>query len=43
MTPAQGAMENALRVAGPGAMLKELAETGHLEGRARGGGVFYAP
>jgi hypothetical protein len=42
LTPAQAAMETSLSVAEADAMLKELAEGGHLEVRVRGGGLFYA-
>ena len=42
LTPAQAAMETSLTVAEADRMLKELAEAGHLEMRARGGGLFYA-
>lgn len=42
LTPARAAMETSLSVAEADRMLKELAEGGHLEVRARGGGLFYA-
>jgi hypothetical protein len=42
LTPARAAMETSLTVAEADAMLKELAEGGHLEVRVRGGGLFYA-
>ena len=42
LTPARAAMETSLTVAEADRMLKELAEGGHLEVRARGGGLFYA-
>ena len=42
LTPARAAMETSLTVAEADGMLKELAEGGHLEVRARGGGLFYA-
>lgn len=42
LTPTQAAMETSLSVAEADAMLKELAEGGHLEVRVRGGGLFYA-
>ena len=42
LTPARAAMETSLTVAEVDRMLKELAEGGHLEVRARGGGLFYA-
>ncbi len=40
--PALAAMETPLSMAEAGAMLKELAEAGHLEVRVRSGGLFYA-
>ncbi|MGI8911824.1 MAG: hypothetical protein ACR2JR_14920 [Rubrobacteraceae bacterium] len=42
LTPAQAAIETSLTVAEADAMLKGLAEGGHLEVRVRGGGLFYA-
>ncbi len=42
LTPAWAAMETSLSVAEADAMLKELAEGGHLEVRVRGGGLFYS-
>jgi hypothetical protein len=42
LTPVRAATETSLSVAEAHRMLKELAEGGHLEVRARGGGVFYA-
>ncbi len=42
LTPARAAMETSLTVAEADRMLKELAQGGHLEVRARGGGLFYA-
>jgi hypothetical protein len=42
LTPARVAMETSLTVAEADRRLKELAEGGHLEVRARGGGLFYA-
>jgi hypothetical protein len=42
LTPARAAMETSLTVAEADKMLKELAEGGHLDVRARGGGLFYA-
>ena len=42
LTPAQAAMETSLSVSEADAKLKELAEGGHLEVQARGGGLFYA-
>ncbi len=42
ISPARAAMETSLSVTEADAMLKELAEAGHLEMRARGGGLFYA-
>ncbi|MBA2693038.1 MAG: hypothetical protein H0U65_11180 [Rubrobacter sp.] len=42
LTPAQAAMETSLSVREADGMLKELAEGGHLDVRARGGGLFYA-
>ena len=42
LTSAQAAMETSLSVAEADAMLKGLAEGGHLDVRVRGGGLFYA-
>ena len=42
LTPVRAATETSLTVAEADRMLKELAEAGHLEVRARGGGLFYA-
>jgi hypothetical protein len=42
LTPVRAATETSLSVAEADRMLKELAEGGHLEVRARGGGLFYA-
>ena len=42
LTSAQAAMETSLTVSEADEMLKGLAEGGHLEVRARGGGLFYA-
>lgn len=42
LTAARAAMETSLSVAGADKMLGELAKDGHLEVRARDGGVFYA-
>ena len=42
LTPARAAMESSLSVKEADGMLRELAEGGHLEVRARGGGLFYA-
>lgn len=42
ITPVRAAMETSLSVAAADAMLKGLAEAGHLEVRVRGGGLFYA-
>lgn len=42
VTAARAAMETSLSVAAAEAMLGELARAGHLEVRARDGGVFYA-
>jgi hypothetical protein len=42
LTPTRAAMETSLSVAEADAMLKELAEGGHLEVRVHGGGLFYA-
>lgn len=42
LTSAQAAMETSLSVSEADAMLKGLAEGGHLEVRVRGGGLFYA-
>jgi len=41
ITPVRAAMETSLSVAAADAMLKGLAEAGHLEVRVRGGGFFY--
>lgn len=43
LTPARAAIETSLTVAEADEMLRELAEAGHLEVRARGGGLHYAP
>ena len=43
LTPARAAIETSLTVAEADEMLRELAEAGHLEVRARGGGLYYAP
>jgi len=43
LTPARAAIETSLTVAEADRMLGELAEAGHLEVRARGGGLYYAP
>jgi hypothetical protein len=42
LTPVRAATETSLSVAKADRMLKELAEAGHLEVRARNGGLFYA-
>ena len=42
LTPALAAVETGLPVSGTDAMLKKLAEGGHLEVRVRGGAIFYA-
>lgn len=42
ITPTQAAMDTSLTVSEADGMLKELAEGGHLDVRARGGGLFYA-
>lgn len=42
VSPTRAAMETSLSVAEADAMLKKLAEAGHLEVRVRGGGLFYA-
>ena len=42
LTPVRAATETSLSVAEADKMLKELAEGGHLEVRARRGGLFYA-
>ena len=42
MTPAGVAVETSLSVEEADRRLRELAETGHLEVRVRGGGIFYA-
>lgn len=42
LTPVLAAMETSLTVKGAEGILKELAEAGRLEVRARGGGLFYA-
>lgn len=42
ITPAGAAVETSLTVAGADRMLQELARSGHLEVRVRGGGIFYA-
>ncbi|MCA1716012.1 MAG: hypothetical protein LC781_03835 [Actinobacteria bacterium] len=42
LTPVRAATETSLSVAEADRMLKELAGDGHLEVRARGGGLFYA-
>ena len=41
LTPARAAMETSLTVSEADEMLKGLTEGGHLEVRARGGGLFY--
>ncbi len=43
LTPVRAAMETSLSVEEADKMLKELAAGGHLEVRARSGGLFYAP
>lgn len=43
LTPARAVIETSLTVAEADKMLGELAEAGHLEVRARGGGLYYAP
>ena len=42
LTPVRAATETSLSVAEADSMLKELAGGGHLEVRARSGGLFYA-
>ncbi len=42
LTPVRAATETSLSVAEADGMLKELAAAGHLEVRARSGGLFYA-
>lgn len=42
LTPAGVAAETSLTVAEADRRLKELAESGHLDVRVRGGGIFYA-
>ena len=42
LSPAQVAMETSLSVAEANRMLAELSKSGHLEVRARDGGLFYA-
>jgi hypothetical protein len=42
LTPTRAAMETSLSVAEADAMLRDLAEGGHLEVRVRGGALFYA-
>jgi hypothetical protein len=42
LTPAQAAVETSLSVREADEMLKELAEAGHLEVRARGGSLSYS-
>ncbi len=42
ISPTRAAMETSLSVTEADAMLKELAQAGHLEVRVRGGGLFYA-
>jgi hypothetical protein len=42
LTPAEAAIETSLSVAEADRMLKELTEGGHLEVRARGGGLVYS-
>ncbi len=42
LTPAQAAVETSLLVKEADEMLKELAESGHLEVRARGGALSYS-
>jgi hypothetical protein len=41
LTPAQAAMETSLTVNEADEMLRDLAAKGHLDVRARGGGLFY--
>ncbi len=43
LTPVRAAMETSLSVEEADKMLKELAAGGHLEVRARSGGLFYSP
>lgn len=43
LTPARAAIETSLTVAEADRILGELAGAGHLEVRARGGGLYYAP
>jgi hypothetical protein len=42
LTPVQAAVETSLTVKEADAMLKELAEGGHLEVRVRGGALYYS-
>ena len=42
LTPAGAASETSLSVAEAERRLRELAESGHLDVRVRGGGIFYA-
>jgi hypothetical protein len=42
LTPARAAVEASMPVSEADRMLRELAGAGHLEVRARGGGLFYA-
>ena len=42
ISPTRAAMETSLSVTEADAMLKELAQAGHLEVRVRGAGLFYA-
>lgn len=42
ITATEAALETSLTVVEADAMLKELAEGGHLDVRVRGGGIFYA-
>lgn len=42
ISPVRAALETSLSVAEAEAMLDDLAKAGHLEVRARGGGIFYA-
>lgn len=42
LSPARAAIETSLTVSEADAMLKGLAEAGHLEVRVRGGGLYYA-
>ena len=42
ITPVQAAMETSLTVSEVDKMLGELAQSGHLDVRVRGGGLFYA-